>query len=31
MKDKYDFADIVDVSSTEQPKALNECKDIGGF
>lgn len=31
MKDKYDFADIADVSSTEQPKALNECTDIGGF
>lgn len=31
MKNKYDFADIVAVSSTEQPRALNECKDIGGF
>lgn len=31
MKNKYDFADIINVSSTEQPKALNECKDIGGF
>lgn len=31
MKNKYDFADIVAVSSTEQPRAMNECKDIGGF
>lgn len=31
MKDKYDFADIVDVSSTAQPNDMNECKDIGGF
>lgn len=31
MKNKYDFADIVAVSSTQQPSALNGCKDIGGF
>jgi len=31
MADKYDFAEIVDVSSTEQPRDMNECKDIGGF
>lgn len=31
MANKYDFADIVDVSSTEQPKNLNECKNIGDF
>ena len=31
MKDKYDFADIVDVSSTPQPRDLNQCKDIGAF
>ena len=31
MANKYDFADIVDVSSTEQPKGMNQCKDIGGF
>lgn len=31
MKDKYDFADIVNVSSTPQPRDLNQCKDIGAF
>lgn len=31
MKDKYDFADIVNVSSTEQPKDMNGCADMGGF
>lgn len=31
MKDKYDFATIVNVSSTPQPAELNECKNIGGF
>lgn len=31
MANKYDFADIVDVSSTEQPRDMNQCKDIGGF
>jgi branched-chain amino acid transport system substrate-binding protein len=31
MANKYDFAEIVDVSSTEQPKDMNQCKDIGGF
>lgn len=31
MADKYDFADIVDVSGTEQPKDMNQCADIGGF
>lgn len=31
MADKYDFADIVDVSSTEQPRDMNQCQDIGKF
>jgi len=31
MADKYDFAEIVDVSSTEQPTDMNQCKDIGKF
>jgi branched-chain amino acid transport system substrate-binding protein len=31
MANKYDFADIVNVSSTEQPGDMNQCKDIGGF
>ena len=31
MKNKYDFADIVAVSSTEQPKNMNMCKNIGSF
>ena len=31
MKDKYDFANIVDVSSTPQPRDLNQCEDIGKF
>jgi len=31
MKNKYDFADIVAVSSTEQPKNMNMCKNIGNF
>ena len=31
MKDEYDFAEIVDVSSTEQPGNLNECENIGTF
>jgi branched-chain amino acid transport system substrate-binding protein len=31
MKNKYDFASIADVSSTEQPKNMNMCKDIGDF
>ena len=31
MANQYDFADIVDVSSTEQPRDMNQCKDIGSF
>jgi branched-chain amino acid transport system substrate-binding protein len=31
MKDKWDFADIVDTGSTPQPRELNQCKDIGEF
>jgi hypothetical protein len=31
MADKYDFAEIVNVSSTEQPRDMNQCKDIGKF
>jgi len=31
MKDEYDFAEIVDVSSTEQPGNMNECENIGTF
>jgi branched-chain amino acid transport system substrate-binding protein len=31
MKNKYDMAEVVDVSSTEQPKNINMCKDIGSF
>ena len=31
MADKYDFAEIVAVSSTEQPGDMNQCKDIGKF
>ncbi|MCB1549367.1 MAG: ABC transporter substrate-binding protein [Hyphomicrobiaceae bacterium] len=32
MKDKFDFAEIVDVSSTPQPADLNECKKgVGAF
>ena len=31
MADKYDFGEIVDVSSTEQPGDMNQCKDIGKF
>jgi len=31
MKDKYDFATIQDISSTEQPRAMNQCRNIGGF
>ena len=31
MADKYDLAEIVDVSSTEQPTDMNQCKDIGKF
>jgi branched-chain amino acid transport system substrate-binding protein len=31
LKGDYDFADIVDASSTPQPAEINECKDIGGF
>jgi len=31
MANEYDFAEIVDVSSTEQPREMNQCEDIGGF
>ena len=31
MKNKYDMAEVVDISSTEQPKNINMCKDIGSF
>ena len=31
MANKYDFAEIVAVSSTEQPGDMNQCKDIGKF
>lgn len=31
MKTEYDFGEIVGVSSTEQPKDMNECEDIGEF
>jgi hypothetical protein len=31
MKNQYDMAEVVDVSSTEQPKNINMCKDIGSF
>jgi branched-chain amino acid transport system substrate-binding protein len=31
MANKYDFATIQDISSTEQPPDLNQCQDIGGF
>ena len=31
MKTPYDFADIVATSATEQPKSMNECKDMGGY
>jgi branched-chain amino acid transport system substrate-binding protein len=31
MKDQYDMAEVVDVSSTEQPKNINMCSDIGKF
>ena len=31
MANKYDFATIQDISSTEQPRDLNQCQDIGGF
>ena len=29
MKHDFDFATIIDVNSTPQPSAINECKDIG--
>ena len=31
MKNEYDMAEVVDVSSTEQPKNINMCEDIGSF
>tara|TARA_B100001093_G_scaffold496014_1_gene541167 strand:- start:1893 stop:3116 length:1224 start_codon:yes stop_codon:yes gene_type:complete len=31
MKNKYDMADVVDISSTEQPKDINMCQNIGKF
>jgi branched-chain amino acid transport system substrate-binding protein len=31
MKDEYDFGTIVNASAKEQPRELNECKDIGAL
>ena len=31
MANEYDFATIQDISSTEQPRDLNQCQDIGRF
>ena len=30
-ENQYDMVEVVDVSSTEQPKNINMCNDIGTF